>query len=161
MAASPASSHFSLSFRLAALEDRVLVEALMAGYFSELNLEADPLGLDKDLSPEAPDYRRGGFVLMSLEDEGVIGCLGVREIEPGVGEVKRMYVKPTFRGRGLGRRLLEAGLSLARGKGLRRLVLDTRLDLSAANHLYEAFGFRDIEDYNKNPRAQRFMALDL
>ena len=90
-----------------------------------------------------------------------MGCAGLREIEPKVGELKRMYLDPGHRSHGLGRVLMDAALALARAKGFTRLVLDTRLDLKAANALYEKYGFIDIADYNQNPRAQRFMSLEL
>lgn len=129
-------------------------------YFKELGLTLDPRGLDRDVADPDKGYEGGG-VLLALDGEAIVGMVGLRLLRPGTGEIKRMYLRPGHRGSGLGRRMLEAVIGLAREKGLTRLVLDTRLDLEAANALYESFGFRDIEDYNQNPRAQRFMELEL
>lgn len=148
------------ALRTALPADAPVLEALMRDYFAELGLTPDPAGLDADLTRAGQGYLQGGMVLLCRQGRAV-GCVGLRELEPGVGEIKRMYLAPAHRGGGRGRLLLEAVLCLARERGLRRLVLDTRRDLKAANALYEAAGFRDIEDYNGNHRAQRFMALDL
>ena len=135
--------------------------ALLArAYFDELGLEYDALGLDRDIADPEKVYQGGG-ILVALADGLAVGMAGLRLLEPGTGEVKRMYLCPEHRGSGLGRRLLREVIGLARELGLTRLVLDTRLELKAANALYESFGFRDIQDYNQNPRAQRFMELEL
>ena len=135
--------------------------ARMAGeYFRELGLELDPQGLDRDVADPARAYQGGG-ILVALDQGRPVGMVGLRVIDPGTGEIKRMYIRASARSAGLGRRLMEAVIDLARQRGLTRLVLDTKLELKAANALYESFGFKDIEDYNQNPRAQRFMRLDL
>lgn len=136
------------------------VQGLMRAYFKELGLENDPACLDKDLQDLESGYQSGGLIVLVHEQEPV-GCIGLRQIEPGVGEIKRMYIEPAYRKGGLGRALLESALNLARDKGFSRLLLDTRRDLKAANALYERFGFKDTKDYNQNPRAERFMILDL
>ncbi len=133
---------------------------LARAYFEELGLEYDARGLDRDMADPERVYEGGG-ILVALEGDKAVGMVGLRMLEPGTGEIKRMYLCPAHRGAGLGRRLLQVAIDLARELGLARLVLDTRLELKAANALYESFGFRDIEDYNQNPRAQRFMELEL
>ena len=133
---------------------------MVRAYFLELGLELDEAGLDRDIAHPGRSYQGGG-ILIALDRGTAVGMVGLRLMEPGTGEIKRMYISPDNRGSGLGRNLLEEVIGLARHKGLSRLILDTRLDLKAANTLYESFGFRDIEDYNQNPRAQRFMALEL
>ncbi len=148
------------ALRLALPADAPALESLMRDYFAELGLAPDPGGLDADLAGAGRGYLRGGMVLLCRQGRAV-GCVGLRELEPGVGEIKRMYLAPAHRGGGRGRLLLEAVLCLARERGMRRLFLDTRRDLEAANALYEAAGFRDTSDYNANPRAQRFMVLEL
>ncbi len=148
------------TFCLAGPADAEAAKALAIDYLAELGLDLDPDNLDSDVVDPVRGYESGGLILVRSGDEAV-GCLGLRVIEAGVGELKRMYLAPPVRGRGLGRALLAAAIELARRLDLTRLVLDTRLDLTAANRLYEQFGFADIEDYNSNPRAERFMALDL
>lgn len=164
-AASPADGAWPstpIGYRLELARARTLrtVQGLMRAYFTELGLENDPAWLDKDLQDLESGYQSGGLIVLLHEQEPV-GCIGLRRIEPGVGEIKRMYIEPGHRKGGLGRALLESALNLARSKGFSRLLLDTRRDLKAANALYERFGFKDTKDYNQNPRAERFMILDL
>lgn len=140
--------------------DAIPVAGLMTAYFKELGLELDPASLDKDIDDPQKAYVGGGLLVLKHHGEAV-GCGGVLRLEPGVGELKRMYLAPDHRGGGLGRALLEGAISLARELGFKSLRLDTRLELKAANRLYEKTGFQDIEAYNQNPRAQRFMVLSL
>ena len=97
--------------------------------------------------------------------EAVVACGGLRYggrgVPAGAGEIKRMWVDPAQRGRGLGRRLLARLTELAREAGLRRLVLDTRADLVEARALYGADGFVEVESYNANPDAQVWYAKEL
>ncbi len=138
--------------------DMLAVGRMAKAYFEELGLELDARGLDKDIVDPDKEYRGGGIMVVLFEDAPV-GMVGLRLIEIGTGEIKRMYLDPEYRGSGLGRELLSSVIELARKLELDRLVLDTMLHLKAANALYESFGVRDIEDYNRNPRAQRFMEL--
>ncbi len=92
-----------------------------------------------------------------------VGVVGVRLIGDGLAELKRMYLRPEGRGRGLGRRLAEHAIAAARRLGAARIVLDTdQASMAEANALYESLGFVDIDRYRENPLAcARFMGLDL
>lgn len=74
-----------------------------------------------------------------------LGCL--KELAPNIGEVKRMYVRPVARGRGLGRALLDRLLVEARAIGYTRIRLDSARFMAEAHRLYRAAGFRDIAPY--------------
>ena len=91
----------------------------------------------------------GAFVVLRVGGRPVAGG-GVRRLEPDVGEVKRMFVEPRQRGRGLGRRLLAELEAAARDLGFRRLRLDTAGDLRG---FYERAGYAAIPDYNGNGYA--------
>ena len=140
--------------------DTPVMRSLMRDYFDELGISLDSGALDKDIHDPVRIYDSGGMLLVKKGDSAV-GCAGVRSLGPGVAELKRMYLVPGHRGGGLGRALLDAAIDLARSRGYKRLMLDTMLKLTAANRLYESAGFKDTQDYGDNPRAQRFMVLEL
>lgn len=106
-----------------------------------------------------------GIFVVARQGERVVGCAGLRfegaDVPPGAGEVKRMWVDPTIRGQGLGRRLLAHLTDLAREAGLRRLVLDTAEDLAEARALYLREGFVETGPYNANPYAHHWFTRDL
>jgi ribosomal protein S18 acetylase RimI-like enzyme len=121
--------------------------------------------LDTYLTPMYPQESRHGYSVDKLLQEGVAffvmrqagelaGCGGVKLFEFDYGEVKRMYVRPQFRGLGLGKRMLAhlAGYASQQGVGLLRL--ETGIYQTAAIHLYERYGFRRIPpfgNYREDP----------
>lgn len=79
------------------------------------------------------------------------GCVALRFLDAHTAEMKRLYVRPTHRGQGLGRALAEAAIGAARQAGCTRIVLDTLPKMSAAQALYRTLAFRPIAPYLKNP----------
>jgi len=102
----------------------------------------------------------GAFV-MAYDGDEPIGCGGVQRHDDETAEIKRMWLHPRWRGRGLGRRQLAELEDAARGLGYRRVVLDTNSTLQEAIAMYERAGYEPIERYNENPYAQRWFAKDL
>jgi GNAT superfamily N-acetyltransferase len=149
--------------RRATAADRPAVSRELAAYLRALELEAQPEGLDHDVATWDRRYDGVSGVLLVVEspDGAVVGTAGVHLIGPATGELKRMWLRPDRRGRGLGRRLMDACLAEARALGCRVLRLDTQRRLAAAVGLYQAYGFREIPDYNGNPRADVWMERSL
>jgi GNAT superfamily N-acetyltransferase len=102
---------------------------------------------------EAP----AGLLLIAYAGEDPVACGGVRVIGPGVAEIKRMYVAPSARGRGLGRTLLGALEAAAADLGCDHVRLDTAASFTEAVGLYHSAGYTDIADYNGNPHASVWM----
>ncbi len=95
--------------------------------------------------------RPRGRLLLAMEGEEPAGCGALRPIAPGIAELKRMWVRPAFRGRGLGRAIAEALLAAAREEGYRAARLDTLPSMREAQALYRSLGFRDTAAYYDNP----------
>jgi GNAT superfamily N-acetyltransferase len=92
-----------------------------------------------------------GRLLLALEDGAPAGCAALRPLEGGACEMKRLYVRPAYRGRGLGRRLVEAMVGAAGATGCRMLLLDTLPKMAPAIALYGALGFLPRGPYAAAP----------
>jgi len=107
------------------------------------------------------EYLAGsGALWLASERDDVMGCVGLRplpNVGPDAGEVKRLYVRPSYRGRGVAGALMDALEAGARQTGYGALYLDTKDDLPAAIRFYEHRGYERIPRYNDNPQATIFM----
>jgi GNAT superfamily N-acetyltransferase len=103
-----------------------------------------------------------GTLLLCTIDDAIAGCIGVREWQGESCEMKRLYVRPGFRGVGAGRFLAERAISWAGEAGYRRMLLDTLRSMGSAQQLYELLGFREIPAYRLNPvPGARYMSREL
>ncbi len=103
-----------------------------------------------------------GRLYLAYCDEELAGCIGLRKIDHQNCEMKRLYVRPAFRGKGTGALLVEKIIADAKEIGYSHMVLDTLTFLQAAIGMYRKFGFYEIESYNDSPmNTSIFMRLDL
>jgi putative acetyltransferase len=124
------------------------VRLLFAEYARAVDEPCCFAGFERELAALPLGYR----VLLLAHDHGVAaGCVGVRELDPGTAEMKRLYVKPSYRGRGLGRELAEAAIAAARAAGYERMVLDSLPKMREALALYGALEFREVPPYLAQP----------
>lgn len=98
-------------------------------------------------APYVPPY---GLLLLAIAGDVMAGCVGLRPIDRRTGEVKRLYVRPAFRGRGLGERLIAAVIDASRQAGHKELRLDTLPNMASAQALYHRLGFIEIPPYNSS-----------
>jgi ribosomal protein S18 acetylase RimI-like enzyme len=144
--------------------DMDVVRALFAGYRGTFASDMCFPGFAEELAGLPGKYAPPeGEILLARNAIGApIGCVALRGIEPGIAEMKRMYVLESGRGLGVGRAMAVAIVDIARNSGYRRLNLDTMPHLTPAIALYRSLGFAAIERYNDNPNpGVLFFAKDL
>ena len=104
-----------------------------------------------------------GRLYVDVSDDGIArGCIALRKLSDGKGEVKRLYVRPEYRGNGIATALVERIIEDARDIGYKELYLDTLPELESAVRLYKSFGFEETGQYNDSPVDKTiFMKLSL
>ncbi|MDP6785688.1 MAG: GNAT family N-acetyltransferase [Rhodospirillales bacterium] len=139
------------------------VRALFVEYQRWLDVDLCFQGFDEELLNLPGAYAPPrGRLLLAREDAAVAGTVGMWPLGADLCEMKRLFVRPPWRGRGLGRRLADAIVGEARAAGYVRMCLDSLERLVAARALYESIGFARIPAYYDNPlEGALFMQLDL
>ncbi len=134
-------------------DDLAAARRLIRAYADWLAVDLGFQNFQRELAtlPGAYAPPRGRLLLARVSGEAA-GCVALRPLEPGICEMKRLWVEPGFGGIGLGRCLAEAIIQAARDAGYQRMRLDTMpVRMPAAQHLYRALGFREIPPYYDNP----------
>ena len=105
-------------------------------------------------------FRDASGIWMATVDGNIAGCIALRtlpQLGPRCGEIKRMYLRPQYRGQGIAEALLRSLEIFAARCGYAELYLDTAADMAAAARLYEKNGYKKCPRYNENPQAAIFM----
>ena len=126
------------------------VRDLFREYAASLSIDLCFQNFEDELATLPGGYAapRGSLLLTRVSQRNA-GCVGLRAMEDGIGEIKRLYVRPEFRRRGLGKMLIRRALLEARDIGYHVVRLDTLREMSAAIALYTGFGFQEVAPYRR------------
>lgn len=151
--------------RASTAEDFGIAAALFREYQRDINVDLCFQSFERELETLAEMYGPpdGALFFATRSTDGEpAGCVALRRLEPGICEMKRLYVRPDARGHHLGRELVNVLLIEARRLGYIRVRLDTLASMRAARALYASLGFVNIPAYNEHPvEGTEFMELAL
>ena len=148
--------------RSATTNDEPAIRELVFGILESYGLKPSPQDTDADLYDLKGHYGDlGGDFSVMLDKDRIIGTVAIHNMGNRVCELRKMYLDPEYRRRGLGKQLLEYSLAKARDLGFNRVTLETATALKEAVALYESYGFKRIEPEHLAPRCDIAMALDL
>jgi len=144
-------------------EDLAEIREMLHEYADWLSIDLSFQDFTSELRDLPGDYAPpGGDLYIARLQHVAVGMVAFRARGDGRAEMKRLYVRATARGSGVGRRLVETVLAAARERGHHTMVLDTLPVMQSAQRMYEQFGFRDVPPYYESPIAgMRFMARAL
>lgn len=134
-------------------EELNIIRDLFREYEKELNENICFQSFEEELKDPLKKYGPpSGDLILAYWDDEVAGCIALMKMkESGACEMKRLYVKPSFRKNKIGRLLIEDLLNSAKERDYKIMRLDTFLKLQPAVHLYQQFGFKNISAYYNNP----------
>jgi GNAT superfamily N-acetyltransferase len=140
-----------------------LARDLFVEYSDSLGVDLCFQGFTEELARLPGEYARpSGRLMLVLDGTTAVGCGALRPIDDCVCEMKRLYLRPSVRGRGAGRMLIGALIQFAREIGYERMRLDTLPSMTRAIEIYRSFGFKEIDPYRLNPvPGASFLELDL
>ena len=150
------------SLRPANNKDCQDIARLVYGILKEYGLKPDPACTDADIKDiESSYFGRGGtFFVLEDEDGSIIGAYGLYPIGKKTCELRKMYLHKAYRGKGLGKFLLEDALSKARHLGFERMILETASVLKEAIALYKSYGFVRYDPSHMSSRCDQAYLLE-
>jgi putative acetyltransferase len=139
------------------------VARLVYGVLEEYGLKPDPACTDADIKDiESSYFGQGGtFFVLEAEDGSIVGAYGLYPIDGQTCELRKMYLHKAYRGKGLGRLLLEDALSKAKQLDFNKMILETASVLKEAISLYRSYGFVEYKPDHLSSRCDQAFSLEL
>ena len=140
-----------------------IIRELFLEYATSLGFSLCFQDFDKELAGLPGEYAPpDGRLILALDDTDAIGCIALRKLDEGICEMKRLYVKPSGRGKGLGKLLVQTVIDEAVKIGYKKMRLDTVPKMKEAIDLYLKIGFKEIKPYRENPiEGALYMEMEL
>ena len=137
--------------------------ALFKEYAAQIDIDLSFQNFAQELKTIDTQYGPPfGCLILVYHEKDVIGCFGIRRLDPAIGELKRMFIRPQFRNQGIGKIMLQKAIKMGTELGYKKLRLDTLPSMKAATNLYQSLGFYEIEAYRDNPfRGAKYFQKDL
>jgi GNAT superfamily N-acetyltransferase len=144
-------------------EEIASIGELFREYSASIGVDLEYQGFSSELAGLPGQYAPpSGDLLVASVNGAAAGCVALRGLDQSTLEMKRLYARPSSRGTGLGKLLVEAAISIARQNGYAELRLDTLASMASAQKLYGALGFVEIPPYGKAfLPGTRFYSLQL
>jgi len=145
------------------VENISTAKALFQEYSGSLGFDLGFQSFEEELANFPGQYSPpAGRLYLAWYESQAVGCVGLRKFEKSVCEIKRLYVKPDFRGKQAGRELAKAAVEAAKTIGYEYIRLDTLPSMESAGRLYRSLGFKPVDPYRYNPfEGAVFMELNL
>lgn len=152
-----------LIIRAATNRDCEQILNLVASALGEFGLQPDLDSSEADLKDiEEMYWRAGGFFeVIENEAQEIVGTIGVYPLDAETCKLRKMYLAPELRGKGMGKRLVGRAIAYARRNGYRRVLLETMRAMRAAVNLYTELGFKLVETQPMSPRCELVFVLNL
>lgn len=140
-----------------------IVRELFVEYADSLGFDLEFQDFKTELKNLPGDYTPpSGCLLLAYEEDILYGCVALRKFRDKICEMKRLYIRPECRGKGVGKALAIRVIEEAYKRGYKKMVLDTIDTMQTAITLYRGLGFKEIKPYRENPvPGARFFKLDL
>lgn len=152
----------SLEIREAVDKDSEGIKSVVFEVLEEYGLSPDPTSTDLDLdSIEEYYHQNGGFFGVVEENGAIVATVGIYKVDSSTCELRKMYVLPNQRGRGLGKALMDFSIKKAKELGFSRIILETATPLREAIALYKKYGFKEYKPTHLAARCDQAFELFL